>query len=255
MLRVLFLLLIIFLPADYASAQNFAKNKNNLAISAPEKSLKIGEKLAYSLEILGIPVGKITLDTLSLEKINGRDCYHITARIFPNSYFIKFYDIEYKVDTYLDKVTFTTRRFIKMRRYRKNLTTTDIDFSQKQIGLNDLKDLKVNQQAQDILSALYNLRLKDIEENRTYTLDIFYSEKDWNFTFQIGKPQLKAIRKKGILSVFEVVIKSGLNRQILGEEGITVILSADAKRIPLEFKFGTGMGTIKGRFIDTPKNE
>lgn len=279
MLRVILLVLIILSSVNSSKtwANNFSEKQNNLFISPPEKTLKIGEKLEYSLEILGIPIGKIELNTLGIEKISGHDCYHITAVALPNSFFAKFYDIQYTVHTYMDKESLVTRRFEKIRRYQDKTTKIEIDFNPEQGNVSSKikgkaksiklsaertsleakvpKSFKIVQGAQDIFSTLYYLRLKDIAENKDYSIDIYYDNASWKFTFNIGKVQLKSIRKRGSFKVFEVLMNSELNRYVLGTKGMSVILSADAKRIPLEFKFGTGLGTIKGKIKEIPKNE
>ena len=42
-------------------AQNFIGKKEKIVIAEPEKSLRIGERLEYSVEWLGVAVGKIVL--------------------------------------------------------------------------------------------------------------------------------------------------------------------------------------------------
>ncbi len=51
--------------------------------------------------------------------INNYECYHITAKVIPNRFFQHFYDLEYKVHSYIDKQLYYTRRFEKIRRMNK----------------------------------------------------------------------------------------------------------------------------------------
>ena len=80
--------LLLILPV-FVSAQNFNGDKENITIADPDKALKIGEKLEYSVEWLGVPVGKIMLFIEGEKNINGHDCYYVTARAGPNKYLSK----------------------------------------------------------------------------------------------------------------------------------------------------------------------
>jgi len=266
---VLILLIGSFLTLPiFVCAQNFGRKKERLAIVAPEKFLKIGEELQYSVEWLGVRVGKIILKVEEIKNIDGHDCYHIIARAMPNKYLAKFYDVEYIVHTYIDKENFYTRRFEKIRRMegKYNYVTIEFDREKKevrfrtegsaplfdisgrrvQVGQSAPHTLKIINGTQDLFSSVYYIRLLEIKDDQSYTITIYYDRKNWPLHMKVGRPFYRDIRRKGTFAVFEASMNSDLSTFILGKSGMTVYFSADSRRIPLEFKFGTGMGSVRG---------
>jgi hypothetical protein len=260
---------IIFSLGTAGYAQNFAKQKEKFTIAEPREALKTGEVLSYSLEWLGIPMGNITLKAENIKNINGRDCYHITARATPNRFFSKFYDVEYIVNTYIDTNTFQTLRFEKTRRLRDKFHYVEIDFDWEkeearykaqgsaetillspvrgQIEANTPITLKIMSGVQDLFSSFYCLRLMQLEVGKDYSINIYYDQRNWKLNLKAEEPFLKDIRDKGTFLIFGVFIDSRLSEYILGRSNITVYLTADPRRIPVEFKFSTGIGPMRGK--------
>jgi len=68
-------------------AQDFKdKPPQDIIISPPQKEFRAGETLEYSVEWLGIPVGKIILKNEETAVINGNECYHIAGRVMTNRF-------------------------------------------------------------------------------------------------------------------------------------------------------------------------
>lgn len=276
MKRVFILIILSLTFSPFAQAQNF-KGKAQPAISIldPEKGLRIGETLVYSMEWLGVPVGKIVLKTEGLVKINGHECYHISAEAMPNKFFRHFYDIEYKVHTYLDAKYFYTRRFEKVRRINKEFNYLEIDFDQeknearyKSWGSNLFIILSNSRQkavldkpattnipygTQDLFSSFYYFRLIKIKEGKSYPINIYYDQRNWPTNIKIDKPFWKEIRKRGAFSLVKVYPSSDLNDYILGKRDFAVYITTDSRRIPLEFRLKTSLGPVRGIIQDSPK--
>src|SRR3989338_689512 len=230
---VTLLVVLIICMQSLVSAQNFIRKKEVLTISPPEKSLRDKEDLVYNIEWLGIPIGVINLNLAGLEKIGVYECYKISAKARPNNFFSKFYDVEYTVHTYVDKKTFYTRRFEKTRRVKNKSTKTVIDFDwdkqradvkeegdapgviispvREKVGAKKATTTEVLTGTQDLFSSLYYLRLLDLKESQTYTINIYYGKKNWPLSVKIGEPFLKEIRKKGSFVVFKAAMDSQLS--------------------------------------------
>lgn len=272
-MKKIVILIAIFLGVNVSLyAQNFMNKKEKITIAAPETSLKIGEKLRYSVEWLGIPVGKITLNVQGIEKIDGRECYHILASATPNKFFAKFYDVEYIVHTYIDAKTFYTYRFEKTRRLKGEFNYVVIDFDREkkearyqQSGSAPVLDIsavreevatsvpvtfKILDGTQDLFSSFYYLRFLDLKENQASTVNIYYEQRNWSVNVKVEKPFFRDIRKIGSFAVFGVSLDSKLGEFILGKRKMFVYFTADSRRIPLEFKFATSLGLIRGKIQD-----
>jgi len=269
----LFIILFLSLGSP-VSAQNFKAQPQNISISKPEKGLKIGERLEYSVEWLGIPVGEIVLKVDGLATVNNAECYHIIAKAIPNTFFQRFYDLEYTVQTYIDKQFYYTRRFEKTRRLNKQYNRIVIDFDQEKhkasffsegstpffkisperdkIEDNTPVTTEIPYGTQDLLSSFYYFRLLDIQQDKSYPVNIYYNRRNWQLEMKVDKPFYRDIRKKGSFSVVKVFPDSLLNNYILGKRRFVVYLTTDSRRIPLEFKLETALGSISARLKNLP---
>jgi hypothetical protein len=248
-------------------AQNFKGQEEKLEFSLPLSELLPEETLEYRVEWLGVTMGSVVLKVHGLEKINHRDCYHIVAKASANRMLRKIIDLEYEVHTFIDKESFFSRRFEKKRVLNQEYSFTEIDFdpenntarlktsgSGRGLKVSGLRAIvgkqvpdteKILPGTQDLLSSLYYLRHLPLAENQSYAVNIYYARKNWQFNFQTGKPFRKDLRKLGSFVVFGISPISALNDFILGKRKFSLILTADSRRIPLEFKFNTGVGTIR----------
>jgi len=263
-------LIILFLSVyNSLYAQNFRGKPQNITISDPAKELADGETLEYFVEWLGIPVGKIVLKIEGSATINNYECYHITAKALPNSFFQHLYDLEYTVHTYIDKKIYCTRRFQKIRRMNKRYNHIIIDFDQEKHkalffseGLAPLfkispERIKIEASTaitteipygtQDLLSSFYYFRLLKISQDKNYPLNIYYNQRNWPMDMKVDKPYLRGIRKKGTFSIVRISLDSLLNNYILGKRRLIIYLTTDSRRIPIEFKLETALGPISAR--------
>jgi hypothetical protein len=275
MRRIGLLLVFSFFSAVcLAQAQNFkGKPPKEIIAAQPQDSLKAGETLEYSVEWLGIPVGKIILKTEEIIAIDNRKCYHVSATSFPNSFLRRLCDLEYKVDTYIDVETLYPRRFMKTRRINQKFNYVVIDFYQQQKkaeykswGSADVITISRNRPAitvkptfdipegtQDLLSCFYYFRLLKIGNGRSYPINVYYDRANWQISMNVEELFLRELRKKGTFETVVVSITSGLNDYILGKHKFRVYLTADSRRIPLEFKVGTTVGSIRGIIQKIPE--
>lgn len=270
------MILAIFCLNSPVQAQNFkGKPQPVYSIGAPAKDLAVGETLTYSVEWLGIPVGKVILKTEGVQKIDNRQYYHITGTAKPNSFFRTFIDLEYWVDSYFDTELHTSRRFEKNRRLNeksnhvlidfdptKNEATFNTEGASESYAISSARPSleaanpdtnKIPKNTQDLLSCLYYFRLLDLKEGENHAVNIYYSKKNWVLNFKAEKPFLRYIHKKGSPIIFKVAPNSDLNSLILGSNKFYVYFTADSRRIPIEFSFNTGIGLVKARIEEIPK--
>ncbi len=273
--KVAILIILVLNVSNAVYAQNFKAKPQNITISDPAKELSIGEALEYSVEWLGIPVGRIVLKVEGITTINNYECYHITAKVLPNRFFQHLYDLEYTVHTYIDKQFYYTRRFEKIRRINKQYNHIVIDFDQEKHkavfssegstaffkispGRNKIEaDAPITNEipygTQDLLSSFYYFRFLDIRENNSYPVNIYYNQRNWLVDMKVSKPFLREIRKKGSFPAVEIAPDSLLNNYILGKRRLIVFLTTDSRRIPLEFKLETALGPISARIQNPPE--
>ena len=267
--------LIFFMAAIPGSAQDFkAKPPPELSIINPPAPLKAGETLEYSVEWLGIPVGRIILKSAGIVKVKGYTCYYVVARSFPNRFLRRLYDLEYKVYSFIDVRTLSSRRFVKIRRLNKKVNYVAIDFdiennkasyrtwgtahfvrlSKKRTEKQEpLPTPSISRGTQDLLSAFFYFRLIPMTQNHSYLISIYYNQANWPLTITTGVPFLREFRKKGIFPAIGISIASDLNEYVLGKHEFSLYLTIDPRRIPIEFKVGTSLGPIHGIIRNPPQ--
>ncbi|TRZ93986.1 DUF3108 domain-containing protein [bacterium] len=271
MKKIIFFLIVVFFSQNtILFGQNFKGKDLNINIEQPLKELSIGETLQYSVEWLGLPVGKIVLKVEDLKEAGGRQYYHISARTFPNRFFIKFYDVEYRWNTYVRRENLEPYRFVKIRRINNNILEVIVDFDQKNhratyrhfaphgkaevIAFPSMRKEIVNscktivplpEDTHDLVSSLYYFRLMDIRENKDYSINVFYGQAGWNTDLKISKPYLKDFYKKGSFKIFEVSPRSDLTNLILGRRELTLYFTTDSRRIPIMITFNTAIGQFR----------
>lgn len=275
--KVFFLITFLISNPLISSAQNFKGNPDEAEIQKPQKELTVEETLVYSAEWLGIPMGRIVLKIEGIKTINNRQCYHISASAIPNRVFRRFYDVEYRVSTYLDKDTLLPQRFEKLRRIGDNYNYVTIEFNYKKneatftystpkgdveivefpslrkvVWKNETSVNKIPDSVQDLFSSLYYFRLLDIKEGKEYKINITYGSGIWSVKVKIDKPFLKDIYKKGTFGVIKVNPSSDLNLYILGKHKVTVYFTCDSRRIPVEFSLSTAIGYVRGKIQNIP---
>jgi len=271
-------LLILTLLSAFASsvlAQDFSGKipPKTISISAPQNSLKIDENLEYSMEWIGIPVGKIFL-RIGSAKINDKDCYRLTVDAFSSSFLSAFYDVRYTVNSFMDKASLLPVRFEKYRKVKGKVAREEIDFDHKrgEVKYKEEGDAprivispdraamegkipatyKILPDSQDLLSSFYFLRLSDLRPGETFKININYGLRNWVMDVKIGEPYMKSIRRRGTFEVFDAIISSELNKFILGDAVLKICFTADSRRIPIEFKLGTGLGAFRGVIKQAP---
>jgi hypothetical protein len=278
MKKIIFFLIVIFFSQNTISfGQNFKGKKLDIHIEQPQKELSIGETLQYSVEWLGLPIGKIILKVEDLKVAAGRQYYHISARTYPNRFFIKFYDVEYKWDTYVSKENLEPYRLIKIRRINDNILEVIVDFDQKNhkatyrhfaphgkaevIAFPSLRKEIVKScktivplpaGTHDLLTSLYYFRLRDISENKDYSLNVFYGQTGWNTDLKISEPYLKDFYKNKSFKIFKVSPRSDLINLILGRRELAIYFTTDSKRIPILVTFNTAIGQFRAVVENLP---
>jgi len=269
------LFVFCFFCYGFTLAQNFAQKVPKPKIETPDLQPKVGESLFYTIRWLGVPVGKVSLEVKDMVKVSNRDCYHITAEARPNNLLKKFVDLAYQVDSFVDKELLVSRRFKKERAMDGKYNYVIIDFNPEEntadyksegggtsIKVSDKRsDLNINNPStdkipggtQDLLSVLYYLRQINVEEGENYPVNIYYGGRNWEASFVVGQPYWRDIRKKGTFPVFKFTPSSELNDFILGRRTFSISLTCDSRRVPLEFSFSTGIGSITARLDNIPE--
>ncbi len=254
-------------------AQNFAeKPREKISLSEPQKSLVKGETLEYSLEWLGIPSGVITFNVVGRFNYKGRECYYLKLWAKLNSFFARFYNVEYSIESFVDVEHFYPYYYIKKSRFRNKLYIETIEFdrlantakttidgipedlidSPLKNKIKQPRTSLINEKSLDPLSAIYFLRLQDIVPNQETAFFIYHDHSNWQVSLKSGTPYLRDLRRIGTRAIIELTPQSSLTSFVFGKNHANIYLTTDSRRIPVEFNINTAIGFIRARIKKIP---
>lgn len=234
-IRYFLLVIIISIPAHAEEALPLSKQPT--LNSSP---FRVGERLTFKAKVLGIPAGWQILQTLSLEKINGRNVIHVRSTSQTNNLFSKIYYFRDSRDSYIDPNTFRPilyRKEIVDRKFRANV---EIDFDPDD-GVAVMKEkgravrIKVPPDVQDELSMLFLVRAKEIEPGKLYTFPLLLRKGVRRIT----------VRVAGVESV-KTVLGEVRTIVLISSSGHKLWLTDDERRIPVRIEARTKLGKIVG---------
>ncbi len=244
-----------------------------LQVAPAAAEMPVGESLTYRIEWIGIPVGTILLKVEGIEEVRGRPCYHLSARSFPNRYLRKLYDLEYQVHSYVDVEKRHSLRFVKVRRMKDKFNQVQIEFDQagRKAEYSSWGDAQfvnfskrtdkdayveptdtIEPDTQDLLSSFFYFRYLPLQQGTQYPASVYYERANWKIFMETDKAFVREFRGKGEVPVIGIAISSPLNNFIFGKKKFLLNLTTDCRRIPIEFKVGSALGSIRGVIDELP---
>ena len=260
---------------SFSFAQNFAANKQQIRIAKPLSCLEAGEELCYRVEWLGLPVGRISIKNEGIRQFRGQPCYYLTAQAYPNKFLSNFFNIRYSVESYLNRDSLCSLQFVKDRvidgqRSRvviqlfpeTNSAVFAASGSSPSFKISALRSKiekdypatrKIPARTQDLLSSFYYFRLQDVNSSQGVPINIYYNQRNFPLKMFVSQPFVREVRRKGAFPVFRIFPDSSINEYILGGRKFEVYLTADSRRIPIEFRLSTSLGSMRAIIEDVPQ--
>jgi hypothetical protein len=209
------------------------------------KPFDAGEWFQFSIQYGIIKAGDALMQVEDIEEIDGRQCYHLVSKAESSDFFSVFFKVRDRVDSFLDRESFVTRRFSKKILEGKYRTTFSVDFDHKNhvATYSDGTKMEILACAQDILSAFFYVRTLDLglgqsveipchSDKKNYPLDVVVHRKE-TITTSVGKFDCVVV---------EPILKSsGVFRQ---KGRLTIWLTDDEYRIPVLMKSKVAVGSI-----------
>ena len=260
MKKILVLILAVLVASCAYQVRTYDKvvitQEEPVKIEPPALELKVGEKLIYAVDWLGIPSGWITLETVEITQLDDRPVYHIIARASVNKLMKFLYNMEYTVHTYIDKEKLRPVKFFKQRKVGNKVVDEEIDFIYEENKViwkysspKNQRELSMPKEPQDLLSLLYYFRLKDIEIYKNYFVDVAYGGMIWPADITLEGIKDIEINNLGHFRTVIVRTVSQFLANITGSKEIYINFSLDAKRIPLIYRVPSKVGYFTGILI------
>jgi len=250
MKKPFFLLAFVFASTGLASleAQEYAvRNIHN-------KAFKEGEVLTFKLHYGFINAGIGVLQVMDKPvKVSGKECLHIVATGRTISSFDWIYKVRDRYETYIDKQAMVPMKFVRDVYEGGYVFKDNYLFDQQSNKVNaNGEQFEVPHYVQDIVSSFYYARTVDFRNARkgdTFEVPMFMDKETHNFKFRfMGRTTLNLDKGKFKVMIFMPVVMKG--RVFKNEEDLTVYVSDDDNKIPLQIKANILIGSVKMTLTD-----
>ncbi|MDP8218106.1 MAG: DUF3108 domain-containing protein [Candidatus Theseobacter exili] len=209
----------------------------------------VGEKLTYTIRWGVIPVGYGILHVQKLEILNGREVYKIVASARSNEFLSKFYKVDDKVETWIDKEGLFPVKFHKKLQEGGYRCDEEMIFDQVKHraayrSASTEKHMDIPSRVQDALSSLYFFRTLDFIKQKTFFMDVNADEKNWKLEIDVIRKKDIDIRGLGGYTACLIEPKAKYQGIFVKKGRIFVWISADKLKLPLLMKSKVPFGSV-----------
>ena len=206
----------------------------------PPQKLFVGEKLVYSVRLLGIEVGRGEAEVKEIVKVRDREAYHVEIQVRSARIIDWIYKVRDTHHSYIDVERLHSLRYEKILRegrYRADevmeydqVNHTAGYFSRKN---GSRKEMRIPPDVQDQLSCGFWFRLQEIRPGTEIFVPVNADEKNWSLRVKVlretkiklrGFPEFEAVEVEPEIQFQGIFVKRGKIRGWL---------SLDERRIPL----------------------
>ncbi|OGW81136.1 MAG: hypothetical protein A3G33_10085 [Omnitrophica bacterium RIFCSPLOWO2_12_FULL_44_17] len=205
-----------------------------------EQKIRVYERLKYSIRWMGVEVGTAEGKVEGIEKVKGRDAYHISLRVLSNSVINLIYPVVDEHHTYIDVKDLHTLRYeknLQEGRYRANEVT---EYDQEghtalfhALRSGDQKEMLIPKHVQDQLSCGYWFRLQPMKPSDTIHIPVNADEKNWDLQVDILKYNRLQIENLGYFDAVEVEPHAKFQGVFVRRGKVRAWQGIDERRIPL----------------------
>ena len=222
---------------------------------AQEAAFQDGEWFRFSISYSGWwKAGEATLSVTN-EILKGKPVYHVKGKGVTTGMTKLFFGVEDYYETYIDKKTTLPYRFIRKIDEGGHTKDKIIDFNQQSNVAtvndkkhNEVKTFQTEPNIHDMVSAFYYLRnsidsenLKDGDET---VINMFFDQENFKFKLKfLGREEVKTKFGKVKALIFRPYVQAG--RVFKEKESLTVWISDDQNKIPLQIKADLAVGSLK----------
>jgi len=199
------------------------------------KAFGMREKLEFSVDYGFINAGSASLEIDTIVNVRGHNCFRIVSKARSNGFFSKFFRVDDKVASYVDTEGIYPLWFEKHLREGKYRADRWVRFEQHQnLAIESKGDTTaVPAFVQDVLSAMYYVRILPLEVGKSLFIDNYADRKNYPLEVRV----LRKEKKKVDAGEFECFVVEPLLQEgsgIFANRGkLTVWLTADQYKIPV----------------------
>lgn len=210
------------------------------------RAFGVGERLVFSVGWEFVNAGTAVMEIPEIVKLDGKKCYHIVSTAKSNKFFSLFFNVDDRVESFMDVHGLYSWRYDKRLREGKFKADVSMVFDQKnQLAIYDAgKDtLEVPPHAQDVLSAFYFVRTQKLTVGRSIFVENHTDKKNYPLEVRVlRKERVKVPAGEFDCVVVEPILKTpGIFEQ---KGSLTVWLTDDEVKMPVLMKSKVVIGSI-----------
>ncbi len=228
----------------------------SVSVSSQEKAFKNGEWLSYKVKYGWFNASKASI-TVEEDTINGKPVHHVVGFGKSTGLLDIFFKVRDRFETYIDTGVVRPYKFIRDT-YEGGYTKDKViyfDYEENMATVNNIKKDTIHKHdfspsSQDMMSALFYLR-NTVDENTLkkgdeFELKMFFDEENFDFKVKyLGKEVIDTKFGDVRCLIFKPYVKSG--RVFKEEESVTVWISDDKNKIPIQIKAELAVGSLVAR--------
>ncbi|ACU58743.1 DUF3108 domain-containing protein [Chitinophaga pinensis] len=250
-MRFLLLLIVCLATIRPVSAQN-----QNEFCGLTNTSFRAGEtitfKVYYNLGKLFVGAGEATF-TCNLEKLNGRDVYHISGDGKTFRTYDWFFKVRDKYESFVDTASLQPLRFIRNVNEGGYKIYQNVTFNHAEnTAVSNESTLKIPKCTQDVISAIYyarNINFDKYKPGDKIYFNMYLDEKLYNIYIRyIGKETVSTKFGKFRAIKFAPLLIQGTMFE--GGEKMLVWVSDDGNKVPLRVDSPISVGSIKVDMVE-----
>lgn len=220
-----------------------------------------GEQFVFKASYIGVTAGYMEMTTMEDAAIAGRDVFHIRGHLTSADYYRYVYTVDDKIDTYIDKKTFTPMKYSLIQRESgqsvDDLQIFDRDnyksyFWYKRIKKNAMKNEEksdfIPRHFQDSFSALHFVRGFPLKIGDYYEFPVYTRAKIWVLKLWVEEEEEVSALGKDYKAI-RIRAQTHFPGVLKANDDIFFWFSSDAEKIPLKFKAKVKIGSIAGELI------
>lgn len=224
-----------------------------LAIGSPKLKdypFQVGEKLVYTVKLLGISVGEQTLEVKDIVKINGHFAYHLFWRIKTSGLADLFYPLDERRESFIDIDTLYPRKITIYYQKGGNVLRDWIVEIDQESGIaliskeDEQKETKLlSSPIFDIPSLIYWLRTQKLAVGKVFSFFLLEDSHLETYDPKIGRKVWVKVVKKEEVRIHNLTYLTFLCSEI-GSDRIKVWFSVDEGHLPVKIEIGTDIGAL-----------
>ncbi len=220
------------------------------------------EVFVFRISYLGLNVGTVQLRTEPMTRVAGRDVFHFRAHMRSARYYRFIYELDDRLETYVDARTFLPVRYTLIQRESgqdvDDLQLFDYENLETHVFFKRVREDRVTEREethpipnymQDSFSSLYFVRGLPLEVGDRYEFPVVTRGRLWLIELNVEKKEQIRVggRWTDAIKINAVTRFPG----VLERRGdINFWYSDDEVRRPLQFQADVRIGSIRGELID-----